>query len=1740
MEYNSALFEPDRITRFVQHFLTLLSGALANPEERVSALPLLTAAERHQLLEEWTHTASEYPRDQTLVDLFLAQARLCPQAEALVSPSARLTYRQLACAASLVAKRLHALGVGKETRVGLCLERSWAMVAGLLGTLQAGAAYVPLDPAYPAERLRFMLQDAGVRVVLTQRHWLNPRAEAGFWPEATLPLYVEDLRLERVLEGSLEESEPGVESASLPQAGDLAYIIYTSGSTGRPKGVALEHRGGVALVSWARQVYSPQELAGVLAGTSICFDLSVFELFAPLCSGGKVILADNVLGLAGLGAAQEVRLINTVPSAMRELLRLKAVPGSVGVINLAGEALGPELVEELYNQTGVKRVYDLYGPTETTTYSTWALRRPGEPARIGRPLANEQVYVLDAERQLVPVGVVGELYIGGEKLARGYWGQEELTAQRFVAHPFIGGQRLYRTGDLGRWDSQGRLEYVGRSDQQVKVRGYRVELGEVEAALKSLAGVREAVVEKRGEALVGYVVGEASEEELRKQLEQRLPGHMVPGQMVKLAQLPLTVNGKVDRKALRESQPAINPSDTFVEPRNNLEKQLAAIWGEVLSMDRVGVRDNFFERGGHSLLAAQIVARVRDVFQVELPLVGLFEAPTIECMAQGIAAGKWLQDRPADPPLQPLPREGKLPVSFVQERLWFLHQLEPDSCAYHIPVALRLSGHLNRAALERAFDVVFARHEALRTTLDYVEGELVQVISPHKPFVLAEPISGGAHSEWLSAVAQRPFDLARGPLARVELARVSETDHLLLVVLHHTIADGWSLGILFHELQLSYAAFAAGTATPTLPELPIQHADFAGWHRRWMTGSLLAQELQFWQGRLAGAPTTVDLPSDELAGAPQPGQAARLQVSWPESLAMAVSQFSQRHNSTPFMVFMAALAATLRQWTGQHDLVVGTVVAGRSRREVENLIGCFMNFLPIRIQLSGLQTAADLLAHVRKTLLESQEHQDCPFERVVEAINPERKLNRNPLYNVAFLMQTFPVRPFEVNSLRTSPVEVPIPDALLDLRFEADQTAAGLTLMCEYRTELFSANTIEALLASLQQVLASLVLQPELRLDACTITPQLADQAARSRQRRDEQTIAIAATFTAEPIEEPLRYWIKDLELPAIIRFAPYHQVFQQLLDPGSLLDGNRRGLNVLLIRLSDWQPHRQPDPSAEPVNWADELRRQVELFLQALSSALARGGTPWLICLCPEAPALLADRERASRLADLEQFLVKTLESWPGLYLVTPPELTRLYPAAEAYDDPGSDALGHVPYTPAFFTALATLVARRFHALKRPPYKAIVLDCDQTLWSGVCAEDGPLGVRVDPPRVALQECMRAQHAAGRLLCLCSKNSPQDVEEVFRAHRQMGLQPEHFIARRLNWAPKSENLRSLARELNLGLDSLIFIDDNPVECAEVEANCPEVMTLLLPEDPAQIPQFLAHCWVLDQLRVTQDDRQRAQRYREERQRESLRAQSPTLAEFLAGLELNIRISPMTPDQVARVAQLTQRTNQFNFTSRRRSEAEVRNLGPSYEVLTVCVSDRFGDYGLVGVVILQTQDGVLGVDSLLLSCRVLGRRVEHKVLGHLGALACERDLNWVDLHYVQTDRNQPALHFLESVGGAFRQMREGVCVFRFPARVAAEVPRLQPQVVPSGSEVPDRPARDTTASSPGAGLARRFARCRAIALAGGDLSYIERELAIKSPARPPSSRPWVAPPHRTRAHLMPAVARPLAAGASWDP
>ncbi|MFN6464051.1 MAG: non-ribosomal peptide synthetase [Nostoc sp. DedVER02] len=1114
-EYSTDLFDTSTIERMTGHFVTLLESIIANPQQSISQLPLLTEVEQQQLLVEWNNTQVDYPLDKCLHQLFEEQVALTPDAVAVVFVDERseasrrvnqqLTYQQLNCRANELAHYLQSLGVGADVLVGICLERSLLMVVGLLGILKAGGAYVPLDPDYPQDRLSFMLEDAQVRVLLTQQQ-LKEKL-----PQHQASVVYLDTDWELISQSSQENPITTVQDSN------LAYVIYTSGSTGKPKGAMNTHLGICNRLLWMQQAYQLTALDCILQKTPFSFDVSVWEFFWPLITGARLVVAKpgghkDSAYLVNLILEQQVTHVHFVPSMLQVFLEEPSLENcrSLKRVICSGEALPVELQERFFARLECE-LHNLYGPTEAAIDVTYWQCFPDGNLRtvpIGRAIANTQIYILDEHLQPVPVGVAGELHIAGLGLARGYLNRKELTTEKFISNPFeeAEGGRLYKTGDLARYLPDGTIEYIGRIDNQVKIRGFRIELGEIEVLLNQYEEVQAScVIAREGttgdKRLVAYIVPHQhftpTTNELRQFLKAKLPDYMVPSAFVILESMPLTSNGKVDRRALPAPDLSSEIKDKYVAPRTPIEEILAQTWSQVLQLPQVGIHDNFFELGGHSLLATQLVSRIRNIFKVELPLRELFARATLAELAREIEQLQQQNLELSAPPILPRAENAQLALSYAQQRLWFLDQFEPNSPFYNMSIALRLAGTLEVAALEQSFQEIIHRHEALRTNFITVDGQPTQIIQTETNWTvsvvdlkhLSTTEQEIASQQLVQQQAIQPFELATQALVRATLVVLSETEHILLMCIHHIVSDGWSIGLFVQELAALYNAYSQGKNSP-LAALPIQYADFALWQRQWLQGEVLQSQLNYWQQKLASAPTLLSLPTDRPRPAVQTYQGTHQEFALSEELTGKLAKLSQEQGVTLFMTLLAAYDTLLYRYTGTEDILVGSPIANRDRSEIEGLIGFFVNTLVMRTDLSGNPSFSELLGRVREMAMEAYSHQHLPFEMLVEALQPERDLSHSPLFQVMFVLQNAPTSGLELTGLTVSSLPIKGTTTRFDLTLIMQNTATGLVGVWEYNTDLFDASTIERMTGHFVTLLEGIIANPEEQISQLPLLTQ--------------------------------------------------------------------------------------------------------------------------------------------------------------------------------------------------------------------------------------------------------------------------------------------------------------------------------------------------------------------------------------------------------------------------------------------------------------------------------------------------------------------------------------------------------------------------------------------------------------------------------------------------------------------------
>src|SRR5215831_9598322 len=1108
LHYDVALFADETIRRMCAQLGELLVRIAENPGQSIAQLSGIGDRERSQVLE-WNATERAFPRKVSVHEVFEALVKNHEQSVAVVSQGKAASYGELNRRANQMAHYLREQGVGSQTLVGVCVERSLEMVVALLGILKAGGAYMPLDAEYPQERLAFMLSDSGAQLVITEDKLR----------ECLASVPVKAISIDGDAGQICRQSD--VNPKSVTGGEDLAYVMYTSGSTGQPKGVMIPHRGITRLVCNADYVkLGPNER--LLQMAPVSFDASTFEIWGALLNGGRLVLMP-----AGQASLEEIGKVVKgegvtvlwLTAALFDAMVRERVEDLSGVKQMlaGGDVVTVESARKYLAHSEAGTLINGYGPTEGTTFScchgVTELESGVKSVPIGKAIANTQAYIADQDLRLALVGTVGELYLGGEGLGRGYWKQAELTAEKFVPNPYspTPGARLYRTGDRVRYGLGGAIEFLGRIDEQVKIRGHRIEPGEIQRALTAYECVREAVVATQvgvgGEKqLVAYVVlkesaegtggaekPEISHERLREYLQGRLPEYMVPWAIVTLKELPLTANGKVDRRRLPKVESAGAGVREYEAPRTAVQEILCGVWSELLHVERVGIHDSFFELGGHSLLATRLVSRVRRSLHVELPLRKLFEEPTVAGLAQAIEE----QSRNGKSVLrmERVSRERHLPLSYAQQRLWFIDQLEPGNAAYNISMALWLKGKLRVEALQRAIDTIVRRHEVLRTYFAWIEGGPVQVIAEQ----MAVPIevqdlpmldSLEREAEIARQVAEsaaHPFDLRCGPLLRVRVVRAGEREQALLLCMHHIVSDGWSIGILLRELSALYAAYIEDRHAP-LAELPVQYADFSVWQREWLEGGAIEEQLGYWREQLRGTTGVLGLPVDYQRPLIKGSRGRQTGFGLDEKTAEGLRKLGRQADATLFMTLLAGLQALLWRYTGESDISVGTPIANRNREEIEGLIGFFVNMLVMRSHVQGQDSFVEHLQRVRSVALGAYEHQDVPFEKLVEEVQLERDPGRTPLFQVTISLQNADTMNLELHGLTASGLRNVDLVSKYDLSVEAYEAGRGLGVALRYDPELFTGETMERMGRHLSELLQRVAEDPEARIAIADLT----------------------------------------------------------------------------------------------------------------------------------------------------------------------------------------------------------------------------------------------------------------------------------------------------------------------------------------------------------------------------------------------------------------------------------------------------------------------------------------------------------------------------------------------------------------------------------------------------------------------------------------------------------------------------
>ncbi|MEM8530664.1 MAG: amino acid adenylation domain-containing protein [Chloroflexota bacterium] len=1206
--YDCMRFDELTAARMLEHLTTILQHMKAHSDQSVTAIPLLSPAEQQQILEDWNDTAYTYPANHCLSELFESQVARTPTHIAAIDQQEQITYQELNQRANALAQTLLAYNVGPEVLVAILSERSIAFLTAILAIYKAGGAYLPLDPRYPTKRYAEVLRQSHSPLVLCEEQFRTILKES----LGTLPDHLHP----RILPLAALPSAQYVENLPKPtMPRNLAYVIYTSGSTGTPKGAMVDQRGMINHLYAKIHDLTLAETDCLAQNASQSFDISVWQLLAPLLVGGQVhILNDtaaydpqHLLAYLRDGAFTVLEIVPSLFRAMLADITDADVDGSslpipnLRWLMLTGEALPPDLCRVWAYYYPEIPIINAYGPTECSDDVTHYMitEAPDESVihmPIGTPIANTQLYILDQYMNPQSRYAYGELHVGGDGVGRGYLNVPARTADVFVPNPFHStpGARLYKTGDRVRYLEDGRIEYLGRLDYQIKMRGFRIELGEIEARLRQHTAVQNVVVILRedrpgDQRLVAYLILYPGMEQVEHDwvcfVEETLPGYMVPSAYLILDTFPLTSNGKLDRQALPIPDiEAIATQGSFIAPRTATEQTLAGIWSSILGITQISVHDDFFTLGGHSLLATQVISRINKAFALNLPLRALFDTSTIADFAERIEKVGFAEQQNTIPPIIPVSRTSSLPLSFAQQRLWFMDQLEPDTPYYNIPAFVRVTGVLDTNILERVLQTIIQRHEILRTTFTQIDGQPFQVIAQEVQLALivenlehipANEQEAVAHQRALEA-AQQPFNLAQGPLVRVSVLRFASDTHSIFLTLHHSIADGWSLGVLIHEIASLYQAFQQGQPDP-LPALPVQYADFAVWQREWLQKEQLDRLLSYWETRLFRLPPALELPTDRPRTQSQSTRGDVVAFTLPKELVKQLQSFGREESATLFMLLMATFQTLLYRYTAQEDIVVGTDVAGRNTAEVEHLIGFFVNQLVIRADMTGNPPFRTFLHQIRETTLAAYAHQDLPFDKLVEVLNPQRTHSHAPLFQVKLVLQNVMLRPFTFADITLEPLAFHHGGAHLDLILLMEESEEGVLGQAMYRTDLFDATTIKRLLNQYMTLLHSIVAHPDMRLNALPLI------------EKQERSLAVSNN-TSETKGS---------------RFKKFKSVKPQVVD----IDQQHLVTFQPILKQSEFPIMAQPaSADVDLIAWADTHREHIETHLYKHGAILFRG----------------------------------------------------------------------------------------------------------------------------------------------------------------------------------------------------------------------------------------------------------------------------------------------------------------------------------------------------------------------------------------------------------------------------------------------------------------------------------------------------------------------------------------------------
>ncbi|MFA0962347.1 amino acid adenylation domain-containing protein [Roseivirga sp. BDSF3-8] len=1565
------------------------------------------------LLESWDHIAAQYPDNLAIED-----------------KKSAFTYSEIDRLANLTAQTLISqYNIGRGDKVIIFMQGNCHMVQSMLAVLKAGATYVPVDAGAPYSHLSFIVNDAACRLILTTS---DIASDAIIQAEVC---YVDNISEEEDLEFTLPVRPWDAE----------AYCIYTSGTTGKPKGTRISDASLMNYISWFREEFSigADDVTALLS--SFAFDLGYTSLWGGILSGSTVYLADTELiknpeGLTSFVLGKGITFLKTTPS----LLHIFLMAGNSNELGqsklrlwlIGGEAIHTGDLIRMSDLVPDIQLVNHYGPSETTI-GTIFYPIPSQDLRtyetrpvIGRPVTNNHVYILNETLKPVMPGQQGQIAISGRGLSKGYLNREALTLEKFIDNPFEQGHKMYLTGDLGYFTEEGLIGFLGRKDDQVKIRGYRVELDGVKSRLLELEGIAEAAVVSRqsgdfGNEIVAYLVGDRAydTQQLRTELQAKVPDYMVPSHIVGLESMPLTANGKVDKKRLPQPED-VSTGGPVTSAETSTQASLLAIWKEIFANENIGIKDGFFDLGGHSLRAIQMASLISEKMGITVDLREIFTYDSVETLAGHIdqthdgSVGK-------ETIIEPLPLQEYYALSHAQKRIWLVSQQEQGSVAYNVPSAFEVSGKVTPENIKNAFIVLVQRYEILRTIFLEVKGEPVQKVLSEAPaeemwsFVNLEDNSqpGEAIKQSILAEYSHHFEMDEVPPVRLSMLKISEDRNVIILNIHHILSDGWSRALLSKDFLEILAGMLSGT-TSVATGTSVQFKDYIP-----VQNQAIKDNESFWKKYLATWPAPLSFPIDHARPEKITFKGKAIHTTLDRAEYKAIQDLAQKEGTTVNNIFLSLYGLLLRGYTGEENIPVGVISSGRNHSQILNTPGLFINYLPLNISVPGGIAYRDYLSQFSVDFQEVLLHDSYPYDLMVEQKSETLPANRNPLFDTMLIFHNEQeLHEDSINELKKSlpggieinPVSLDMKERGTKLDFKVDIGVGDdrLSIQLEYNTMLLEDATAQDILNRYVSLINNLADQGPEAITTnmpSSATDKLVWKKKGSYQFPEAKSpLRITASFTAEPLQDALAVLLEEFQLPLYPEFAPYHQVIRELSDLASGLHAHD-GKHVLLVRLEDYIRENEDGDKAK-IEILQGIKDQ-------LCKLISTHSTDILLYLFPVSSGAPHSQEVRNTIVTLNNALASDLASLPYVSIVRAEEINTSNPGL-LIEDVSQDKIGHIPFTEEYYIALAGNITRQLYGRRTSAIKAIAVDCDNTLWKGVCGEDKPEAMVITPGHRYMQQFLLQKKKEGFLILLLSKNHEEDVWNVFRQNPDMVLTEADITDYRINWESKAVNISSLAEDLNIGVDSFVFLDDNPVEVKEMLARRQEVFSLQVPEE-RYLEVFLNRIWGLDKFDITEEDSQRSEMYRAEKARRSLKSEKEELNEYLADLKLEISFNSVGEEHVSRISQLTQRTNQFNLSTIRRTEEEVRSLihKTGTDCYKVHVRDRFGDYGITGLVITKIQGEVLLVDTFLLSCRVLGRNVEQGITWLLSRICHENGLKEIKTSFIPTAKNTPAYNYL---------------------------------------------------------------------------------------------------------------------------